>query len=313
MFFYSICANIFSYTIFGEASAIKYNFVSREYIDKGWSDDKKYRAYDESGASYLLRVSAPERSTHRENCCAFMLRAAELGVPMCRVLDYGMCGEGFYCVHSWIDGSDAEEIMPTLPEKQQWDYGIAAGKALQKIHSIPAPENAEDWQVRFGRKMDTKTEKYLACPIKYPGGDNFIRFISKNRHLLKNRPQSMQHGDYHIGNMMIDKGGALQIIDFDRYDWGDPWEEFNRIVWCAQTAPAFASGMVYGYFGGKIPDEFWHLLALYISSNALSSIYWAIPFGQGEVDVMLKQGAEILDWYDNMNTAIPSWFSIYGD
>jgi len=26
----------------------------------------------------------------------------------------------------------------------------------------------------------------------------------------------------------------LIIIDFDRYDFGAPWEEFNRIVWSAK-------------------------------------------------------------------------------
>lgn len=56
---------------------------------------------------------------------------------------------------------------------------------------------------------------------------------------------------------MIDRNGKLQIIDFDRYDFGDPWEEFNRIVWCAQKSPLFASGMVNGYFDGDVPPEFW--------------------------------------------------------
>ena len=292
---------------------LKFEFVFQEPIEKGWSGDKKYRAVDKNGNSYLLRISPAERREHRENCVRFMLSAAELGVPMCKALDYGMCDEGFYCVQSWIDGSDAEELIPSLPEKRQWELGIDAGKALRLIHSISAPADAEDWEVRFGRKMDRKVEGYLECPIKYPGGENFLRYVSENRHLLKGRPQSMQHGDYHVGNMMIDHDGKLQIIDFDRFDWGDPWEEFNRIVWCAQASPAFASGMVYGYFDGSIPEEFWKLLALYISSNALSSIYWAVPFGQDQVDVMLRQGAEILEWYDNMNTAVPSWFRICGE
>ena len=90
---------------------------------------------------------------------------------------------------------------------------------------------------------------------------------------------------------MIDRNGKLQIIDFDRYDFGDPWEEFNRIVWCAQKPPLFASGMVNGYFDGDVPPDFWKLLALYISSNTLSSVYWAISFGQDEVDTMLNQAS----------------------
>jgi len=98
------------------------------------------------------------------------------------------------------------------------------------------------------------------------------------------------------------------IIDFDRDDYGDPWEEFNRIVWCAQAAPAFASGMVDGYFGGNVPMDFWKLLALYISSNTLSSLPWAIPFGEEEIQVMRKQAAQVLRWYDNMNRVVPSWY-----
>ena len=108
--------------------------------------------------------------------------------------------------------------------------------------------------------------------------------------------------------MMIDRGGALRIIDFDRYDFGDPWEEFNRIVWCAQASPPFASGMVDGYFGGDIPMEFWRLLALYICSNTLSSVPWAIPFGEKEVSTMLNQTKDVLFWYNGMKTVIPRWY-----
>ena len=107
---------------------------------------------------------------------------------------------------------------------------------------------------------------------------------------------------------MIDRNGKLQIIDFDRYDFGDPWEEFNRIIWCAQKSPLFASGMVNGYFDGDVPPDFWKLLALYISSNTLSSVYWAIPFGQDEVDTMLNQAGDVLSWYDNMRESIPTWY-----
>ena len=108
--------------------------------------------------------------------------------------------------------------------------------------------------------------------------------------------------------MMIDRSGRLTVIDFDRDDYGDPWEEFNRIVWCAQAAPAFASGMVDGYFNRNVPVEFWQLLALYISSNTLSSLPWAIPFGEKEIQVMRHQAAQVLDWYDNMNNVVPKWY-----
>ena len=54
--------------------------------------------------------------------------------------------------------------------------------------------------------------------------------------------------------------------------------------------------------------EFFKLLAFYIASNTLSSIYWAIPFGQSEIDTMMNQTQDVLRWYDNMRNPIPSWY-----
>lgn len=76
----------------------------------------------------------------------------------------------------------------------------------------------------------------------------------------------------------------------------------------AQKSPLFAYGMVNGYFNDNVPMKFWKLLALYISSNTLSSVYWAIPFGQDEVNTMLNQVKEVLSWYDNMRNPMPTWY-----
>jgi len=176
------------------------------------------------------------------------------------------------------------------------------------IHSIPAPLTQEDRAVRFNRKMNVKIRKYNECPVKYPKGQAFTDCIHANRGLPEGRPQTCQHGDYHIGNMMIDRKGKLFIIDFDRDDYGDPWEEFNRIVWCAQRSALFASGMVNGYFDSKVPEDFWRLLALYISGSTLSSVPWAIPFGEAEVQTMLDQAEEVLTWFSDMTDPVPAWY-----
>lgn len=284
------------------------NFISKEPIDKGWSEDKKYCVTAMDGRKYLLRISAVDQYDKRKRGYERMKRVAALGIPMCQPIEFNTCEDGIYSIQSWIDGADAEEIMSTQTDTKQYVYGLEAGRILSKIHSIPAPTTQEDWESRFNRKMDDKIKKYSECPIKYENGQAFIDYINANRYLLKGRPQAYQHGDYHIGNMMIGNDGKLYIIDFDRDDFGDPWEEFNRIVWCVQKSPLFASGMVNGYFDCDVPLEFWKLLALYISSNTLSSLYWAIPFGQDKVDTMLNQAKEVLSWYDNMRNFVPTWY-----
>ena len=282
--------------------------VSRTPIEKGWSGDRKYRIVTVDGGTYLLRLSGLDRLERKKREFEKMKEVAALGISMCLPIEFGTCEEGVYSIQSWINGEDAEGAIMAMEETQQYRYGLNAGKILAKIHTLPAPADAPSWESRFNAKIDRKIAMYENCELKYENGGAFLRYLTENRHLLAGRPQSYQHGDYHIGNMMIDRNDKLTIIDFDRDDFGDPWEEFNRIVWCAQTAPAFARGMVDGYFDGEVPMEFWKLLALYISSNTLSSLPWAVPFGETEIQIMRTQAAQILEWYDSMNNVIPSWY-----
>lgn len=288
---------------------IYHQIVNRIPVEKGWSGDRKYCVTTADGENYLLRISPIERLERKGREFARMTEVAALGIPMCMPVEFGTCPEGVYSIQSWIHGEDAQNRILSLPEERQYGYGLDAGRILKKIHSLPAPADAPDWESRFNGKIDRKISMYENCSLKYENGDGFLRCISANRHLLAGRPQSYQHGDYHIGNMMIDQNGTLTVIDFDRDDFGDPWEEFNRIVWCAQESPYFASGMVDGYFGGEVPLEFWRLLVLYISSNTLGSLPWAVPFGEEQVIVMRRQAARILEWYDDMNRVVPKWYT----
>ena len=283
-------------------------FIRKELIEKGWSGDKKYCVTDDFNEKFLLRISPIEQYERKKSEYDLMCQVAALDIPMCLPIEFGVCDEGVYSIQSWIEGCDAESLADTLSNDEQYSYGFQAGEILKLIHSIPAPDDREEWESFFNRKMDRKIQMYNECPLKYEDGQPFIDYINSHRHLLKGRPSTYQHGDYHIGNMMIGVDQKLYIIDFNRNDFGDPWEEFNRIVWCAQSMPYFATGMVNGYFDNNVPEIFWELLALYISSNALSSLPWAIPFGQNEIDVMINQAKDILAWYDNMNQVIPTWY-----
>jgi aminoglycoside phosphotransferase (APT) family kinase protein len=282
--------------------------ITWEPIEKGWSGDPKYRVTTASGEVYLLRRARGQRVRRFVACFQRMQKVSNLDIPMCLPIEFGESDDGAYILQSWIEGSDAESYIPTLPQLKQYAYGLDAGHILRKIHSIPAPKDTPEWEPRFNAKIDRKIAMYGDCPLQYENGEVILRYLAENRYLLQNRPQTYQHGDYHIGNMMVDTKGNLVIIDFDKDDFGDPWEEFNRIVWSAQVSPNFASGMVDGYFDGEVPTDFWRLLALYICSNTLGSLPWSIPFGEKEISVMKNQCAQVLSWYDNMQNVIPTWY-----
>ncbi|MCL2694196.1 MAG: phosphotransferase [Oscillospiraceae bacterium] len=282
-------------------------FINIEPINKGWSGDNKYYVTDTEGKRFLLRISPAERFEARKLLFEMLERVAKTDIPMCLPLEFGACADGVYALHSWIDGEDLEDALPEMSKPEQYALGFKSGEILKILHSINAPGTQEEWAVRFNRKTDEKIQKYHKCGLRFNGDEYILEYIEMNRHLLENRPQCFQHGDYHTGNMMLEHGG-IKIIDFDRYDFGDPWEEFNRIVWSAAVSPHFASGQLHGYFGGEPPIDFFKLLSFYISSNTLSSIYWAMPFGQSDLDVMMKQSQDILSWFDNMKNPVPSWY-----
>lgn len=282
-------------------------FQTLEPISFGWSHDQKFRAIAEDGTPYFLRISDVQRAANRKQLFSLLKKVQSMGIPMCEPIDYGVCDEGCYLLQSWIDGDDAEASIPNLSEEDQYRLGRTAGEFLFRLHQIPAPDSLERWDLRYGRKIDRNLSWYESCPVHFAGDAAVITYLKKNRKLLENRPQCFQHGDYHIGNFMI-RQGQLVVIDFDRYDFGDPWEEFNRISWCVEASPQFASGMVDGYFDGAVPDAFWRLLALYVGCNLLASFPWAIPYGKGEVQTMQRQAKEVLSWYHGFDGGVPAWY-----
>ena len=195
---------------------------------------------------------------------------------------------------------------------RRYVLGVQAGQILRRIHALPAPTGVPNWAERFGAKIERKLRAYAACPLRYDEDAPLLDAVARLRPLIADRPQSFQHGDYHVGNMLLSPEGGVSVIDFNRADCGDPWEEFNRVVWSAQASPSFARGQVDGYFDGAPPERFWSLLQLYIGVNALSALPWSISFGAREIATARLQFADIRAWYDDFRTVLPRWYHSSG-
>lgn len=286
------------------------SFERIEKLTKGWSADEKYIIGTTAGETLLVRLAAAASHDKKRREFALMKQLSDFGIPMAQPLDFGWCAEGtkVYTLLRWVEGEDAQHRIPALSPVRQYQLGIRSGQILKRIHGVPAPADALDWALRFNRKTDRKIEVYETCRIKIPGDQAILDYLRENRSLLENRPQCFHHGDYHVGNMVLSNRDRLFIIDFDRCDHGDPWEEFNRIVWSAQLSPWFATGQLRGYFEGDPPMAFFRLLAFYIASNTLSSVPWAISFGMDEVNTMLDQAGSVLEWFDDFRNPVPTWF-----
>lgn len=288
-------------------------FVKVIPIKKGMSGDKKYYIETNNDQHLLLRVADISKYDIKKREYELMNKLYAKGVPMPKTIDFGICNEGknVYTIIQWIDGKEVEKILPLVGENEQYLLGIKSGKILKLIHSVDAKRDTEEWNTRYFAVIDERMDFFFKEGVKFSGNEKIVSFLKANRGLLEKRPQCCHHGDYHMGNMIESKDNKLFIIDWHTVDfdnYGDPWYEFNRI---GVEYPAFASGEINGYFDDNPPNDFWILLAYYLSASAITSIVWAKYFAPDELDSIIKLNKNILQWYDGMKSMIPSWYKRY--
>ena len=207
-------------------------YIEKTPITQGWSDDYKHFALGADGKKYLLRVTPgkinPDFITlfEAQKKCASIISAAEnipmqqvpMSIPIeCGKLDdiHAFCDdilqhtEGTYAVYAWADGGAAEPAVAVMPAAEQYAFGLRAGRVLKYIHEVPAPDNVQNWEERINVSIENKLRLCRECSIKNDVADSFVEYIKANRHLLKNRPQTFRHGDYHIGNFLVNDSGEL--------------------------------------------------------------------------------------------------------
>ncbi|WP_213588920.1 phosphotransferase family protein [Paenibacillus sp. FSL W8-0186] len=279
-------------------------------IHAGWSDDKKYYIQTNDGRELLLRLADISKYERKKWEYESVRRLIHMDISMSRPVDFGICNEGrsVYILFTWVEGEDAREAIRRLGPLEQYRLGLKSGEILRSLHEIPAQIQSLSWAERYNLKIDKYIANYRTCGIHFKGAEQILNYIEAHRYLLESRPVTFQHGDYHLGNMVVSGSGELGIIDFNRLDDGDPWEEFNRITWCAKESAEFASGRIHGYFQDEVPESFFKLMALYIACNQIASVPWAIPYGEAEVKYMLEQAEQVLEWYHSFETSVPSWY-----
>ena len=279
----------------------------KEFIQKGYSEEMKYKV--KADKNYFLKIS-PLSFTKKKDLEVKYISALEKEIKFPKLVEMKFETNSILSLYEWIDGVDIREYVSKLTGEELYQYGLQAGAFLKKIHSISIEEASVNWQEYYIQKSMNKIHSYRKLNKNFANFEIFIDFIQSHQSLLKDRPISLCHGDYHVGNMMIElETKKLVIIDFGSLEIGDPMEEFNRMIWNAQLSDEFATGLINGYFDGeKIPDEFWRLMAYYMACDVVGSIPWSIKFGDNQLEIMLERAKLVLDWFDDFERVIPKFY-----
>ena len=278
----------------------------KELISKGYSEEIKYKV--KADKKYFLKVSPLSFTKKKQLELKYISFLEEVKFP--KLIEIRYESDSIHSLYEWIDGVDFRDYVTRLTDKELYQYGIQAGEFLKMIHSNSIEEHSDNWEEYYVQKSMKKIESFRKTNINFPEIETYIDYILTHQYLLHDRPISLCHGDFHVGNMMVDlHTKELIIIDFGSLEIGDPIEEFNRMIWTAQLSDEFATGLINGYFNGKnIPDEFWKLMAYYMACDVVGSIPWAVNYGNDQLTTMLERAKLVLDWFDDFERVIPKFY-----
>ena len=282
-----------------------------EKITKGWSSDEKYKILTSDGQKLLLRISDISAYESKKKEFEIVNKYSKLGFAMSMPIDFGICNDGKSCymLLTYVEGEDLEEALPRLNERDQYLLGREAGKILRKIHSIPIDECDIPKETKQKRKLWQLSRYEESRHLRVANDETAIDFVKSNINLIWKENPVYQHGDFHPGNLIYMNDGKIGVIDFNRWEVSDPYEEFYKLEsFGTEVSIPYSIGQIDAYFDDEIPNDFWSALAVYCAWSALFSIKWAEPFGQKDVDGMVERCHRAFENYNNFNSVVPKWY-----
>lgn len=283
-----------------------------EPILKGYSPDRKFKVTVPSQGHYLVRTYDSNQEAKKQAEFQWMHGARQIGVMSQLPVAMGRLDEGQgYMVLSYIEGEDASDVLPRLSEKVQRDIGMQAGAQLRMLHRLQVRDLPESWFTRKSKKHRRYMEKYVQCPIVMKRDESILAYIDSRLPLMKHRPDRFQHDDFHPGNLIVKDGRLAGIIDFSRFDQGDPIHEFLKLgLFGVEASIPYAIGQVEGYCGGNRPDEtFWALYSLYLAMALVSSVVWIQQVKPEETDDMMAKIERVREEHDDFRRIVPRWYN----
>lgn len=279
-------------------------------IEKGWSTDEKYLITTKSGDKQLLRLTAIEKYFAKKREFEIIKKYAKTGINMSAPIAFGTCNhnQNVYMLLSWVEGQDLEMILQDLSNEEQYRLGRLAGKILRKIHGVSIDDADMPCETKRDKKLFQLSE-YESSNVRILNDETAIKYVYNNIGKIWNKSPVYQHGDFHPGNLIYRKSGSIGVIDFNRWEVGDPYEEFYKLEsFARELSIPYCIGQIEAYFEDEIPDSFWNALAVYVAQASLYSIKWAERFGQPEIAGMVKRCQDAFGDYDYFNLTVPKWY-----
>ncbi|MEN1937874.1 phosphotransferase [Paenibacillus sp. 102] len=287
-------------------------YSSIRKIEKGYSLDSKY-IVNVGNNNYFLRVSDTKQTDKKELEFTLLKELDTLHVQTHKPIEYRVLKDKglSLMVMSYIEGTPANEVIAYISDETQYKIGLAAGKELRKIHQFKAPKYM-NWEEVQKKKFNFYLNEYKRDNFQLQKEDKLITFIEDNISLLKNRSVTLLHDDFHLGHIIVLHDNYNGVIDFNGYDFGDPYHDFyNLSLFSRRQSIPFCIGQIQGYFRYEPDETFWRLYALYAAMNIFSTIVWTRKYDPASFNDALERIDLIVRDHDFFNSNKPIWYNSF--
>ncbi|MBP1949668.1 aminoglycoside phosphotransferase family protein [Virgibacillus litoralis] len=277
-------------------------------LNKGFSHDKKYVVDNK----HLIRIFRIQNHENRKREFDILNRLVAFSNYVPKGFEFkSLINDGVaYMVLEYLPGEDAEGALKYLTEQEQYAAGFHAGEELLRLHQFSAPVNYPSWYSVKRKKNNRYLEQLKEINIDKNIKEMLAIYIKKNEHLMKDRPNTFQHDDFHPANILIQDKTFSGIIDFQRMDWGDPIHDLHKLgFFSKRISIPFTRGIIDGYHKNTaINESFWQLYALYSAMHIVSALVWGKKLGSENFERMLAYSLDVIEDHDRFRQCIPNWY-----
>jgi aminoglycoside phosphotransferase (APT) family kinase protein len=173
---------------------------------------------------------------------AAVLRAAfDAGVPVARVFASFDAGGPLGMPALVLEQVEGEALPPRLRRGVRYAPALEAlaaecGEILARLHSIPLEQGPE---LSRPDPIERCREVLDGLDERHPAFELVLRRLELSR--PETRPDTLVHGDFRLGNLLIGERGVTAVLDWELVHRGDPLEDLGWLC-----VPAWR-------FGGELP------------------------------------------------------------